>query len=102
MLVITINKIPTPTDIAAKMSKRYFVSSAYVPKIVKWRRRDIVEPIVAATKWPPKTRLGVAATLCGMTNTVKVEEAMPTTIAALKSESPMMSIKINDKVASPH
>ena len=32
----------------------------------------------------------------------KVEEAIPTTMAALKSESPMTSIKIKDKVASPH
>lgn len=59
-------------------------------------------PIIAATRWPPKTRLGVAATLRGMTNTVKVEEAIPTTIAALKRESPMTNIKINDKVARLH
>ena len=102
MLVTTINKIPIPTDIAAQMSKRYFVSSAYAPKIVRCRMRDIVDPIVAATKWPPRTRLGLAATLCGITNTVMVEEAIPTTMAALKSESPMTSIKIKDKVASPH
>ena len=64
--------------------------------------REIEIPIEAATRCPPKTRLGVAAMLCGMTKTVKVDEAIPTTIAALRSESPIIKINIKHKVAKPH
>ena len=55
-----------------------------------------------ATKWPPTTFRGVAATLSGITKMVKADDATPTTMAALNKVSPIIRINISDSDAKPH
>ena len=102
MLVTTMTKIPTPTDTAAAISMKNPLSWDKASKPVSCMERDITAATTPATKCPPITFRGVAATLSGITNTVNAEDAMPTTIAVLKTVSPIRSMKTNDTAARPH
>ena len=102
MVVTTSTKMPTPTDIAAAMSMKNLLSSDKASKPVNCMESDITAATIPATKCPPITFRGVAATLSGITNTVNAEEAMPTTIAVLKTVSPIRRMKISDTAARPH
>ena len=61
-----------------------------------------MDPITPATRCPPITFLGVAATLFGTTNIVNAEDATPTTIAICSKVSPTNNITSKDKAASKH
>ncbi len=103
VLVITMKNIPIPTDKAARISSMYRDSDGwYIENICKSNESAIIDPIIEATKCPPITLRGVAATLFGTTNTVNAEAATPTTMATCNKLSPTNSITNNDKDAKRH
>ena len=102
VFVTTISRIPMPTDNAAAMSTTYLLPLEYPSTPIRCKNPTIATPIMAATKCPPMTFLGVAATLSGTTKIVKAEDATPTTIAVLNNVSPINNININDTAANPH